>query len=82
MNRSKLLAGSILLLMVLTTTCFAQNEITAADAEQVVSQACSACDGLSNEQIFSYIWYLAPAASLAALVVAFFFYKRIVFELK
>ncbi|MBN1796228.1 MAG: sodium-translocating pyrophosphatase [Sedimentisphaerales bacterium] len=67
MNKSRLFLGSLLLMLIFSAPCFAAD--TAATSNEV-----------SSEQIFAYLWYLAPLASLAALVVAFFFYKKVMAE--
>ncbi len=60
-----------MLLVVLAAPLFAQDALTIGPAP-VVEEAAAA---VQNTDI-PPLWYLAPGASLAALVVAFFFYKR------
>jgi len=67
MNKGKLFFGSVISILTCAVPCFAAE--TAATGGEV-----------SSEQIFAYLWYLAPLASLAALVVAFFFYKKVMAE--
>ena len=75
MDKTRLLLGSILLLGVLAGSCLAQSEVTAAvdEVKAVVADGIAACDDATAIPI---LWYLSPAASIAAIVVAFLFYKR------
>ncbi len=76
MNRSRLLAGSIFLLMAITTTCFAQQSTGRLTAEITVAVQETAAETVEAADGIPLLWYVAPVASLIALVIAFFFYKR------
>ncbi len=73
MSKSKVLVGSILLLVALSAPCLAIQELAAPQGmtEQVGQVAVA-----EQTEDIPLLWYLAPGASLAALVFAFFFYKK------
>jgi K(+)-stimulated pyrophosphate-energized sodium pump len=78
MNKSRMLVRSVLLLMVLASTSFAEQGFN-ADLERSIDRAEQVVAVSENADI-PPLWYLAPGASLAALVVAFFFYRRMMAE--
>ncbi len=72
MKKSMWMLGLLVVLAALVVPCFAEVEGTAAEVQKAVQGETQ--DG--GESTIQMLWYLAPVASLAALVVAFVFYKK------
>ena len=72
MDKSRFVFWSLLLVIMLAASSLAQQEIAAAEGREVrIAEQASV-----GETAIPALWYLAPGASLAALIVAFFFYKK------
>lgn len=80
MNKCKLLICSALLFAALAVPCLAQEALTAVaeKVETVVDTAAPVCGScVADPNAIPLLWYLAPLASVIALVMAFFFYKKV-----
>jgi K(+)-stimulated pyrophosphate-energized sodium pump len=70
MNGSRVLVGSVILLVVLAAPLFAQDEHVAAaqSVEQIAGEP-------GQQEGIPWLWWIAPIGSLLGLVVAYYFYK-------
>ncbi len=65
--------GALLLLSMFSATAAAETSTVEGATEAV----CSACSTAECSTCIPWIWYIAPLASIAAIVVAFFFYGKV-----